>query len=195
MGATNETLKSIVDAVIACHRDAQLPSPVSGDLAYQRLTGCLARVLGTQRSHKMGVTRDMFVHLLRACSWIWPAPAYALGVLRRLGLGHAAPSASPLFPKLSRQTDGSWALHWSPTPSSGAIYAMVVAALSSLGVDTTAFPGVSCRMGGLTVAIEAGVPEHILWMQSGHAQDRAARRYVRLTNPDRLYDTWRAFRL
>ena len=140
MGATNATLKSIVDAVTVCHRDAQLPSPVSGDLVYSRLTGCLARVLGTQRSHKMGVTRDMFVHLLRACSWIWPAPAYALGVLRRLGLGHAAPSASPLFPKLSRQMDGSWALHWSPTPSSGAIYAMVVAALSSLGVDTTAFP-------------------------------------------------------
>ena len=51
-------------------------------------------------------------------------------------------------------------------------------------------------MGGLTIAKEAGVPEsNILWMQSGHAQDRAARRCVRLTNPDRLYDTWRAFRL
>jgi hypothetical protein len=52
-------------------------------------------------------------------------------------------------------------------------------------------------MGGLTVATstEAGVPESIMWMQSGHSQDRAARRYVRLTNPDRLYDTWRAFRL
>ena len=56
MGATNATLKSIVDAVIARHRDAQLPSPVSGNMAYQRLTGCLARVLGTQRPHKMGVT-------------------------------------------------------------------------------------------------------------------------------------------
>ena len=52
-------------------------------------------------------------------------------------------------------------------------------------------------MGGLTVAnsTEAGVPESIMWMQSGHSQDRAARRDVRLTNPDRLYDTWRAFRL
>ena len=50
-------------------------------------------------------------------------------------------------------------------------------------------------MGCLTVAIEAGVPKHILWMQSGNAQDRAARRYVRLTNPDRLYDTWWAFAL
>ena len=50
-------------------------------------------------------------------------------------------------------------------------------------------------MGGLTVASEAGVPEAVMWMQSGHAQSMAARGYVRLTNPDRLYDTWRAFRL
>ncbi len=45
-------------------------------------------------------------------------------------------------------------------------------------------------MGGLTVATEAGVRENMSWMQSGHAQDRAARRY-----PDRPYDTWRAFQL
>jgi hypothetical protein len=50
-------------------------------------------------------------------------------------------------------------------------------------------------VGGLTVATTAGVPESIMWMQSGHAQSMAARRYVRLTDPDRLYDTWRAFRL
>jgi hypothetical protein len=54
--------------------------------------------------------------------------------------------------------------------------------------------GASCRMDGLTVAAEAGVPESILWMQNGHAHDPAARHHVRLTNPDRLYDTWRAFR-
>ncbi len=66
---------------------------------------------------------------------------------------------------------------------------MVVSALRMINVDTSAFTGVCCRMGGLTIATEAGVPENILWVQSGHAQDRAARRYVRLTNPDRLYDT------
>ena len=44
-----------------------------------------------------------------------------------------------------------------------------------------------CRIGGLTVAIEAGVPEHILWMQSGHAQDKSGRRNVRLTDPDIFY--------
>ncbi len=72
---------------------------------------------------------------------------------------------------------------------------MVTTALRSIGVYCKAFTGSSCRMGGLTVATEVGVPESILWMQSGHAQDRAARPYVRLTNPDRLNDSWRAFRL
>ena len=66
MGNTHATLKSIVDAVIARHHEAHLPSPVSGNLAYQRLTGCLARDLGTQHPHKMGVTRGMVVRLLRA---------------------------------------------------------------------------------------------------------------------------------
>jgi hypothetical protein len=74
---------------------------------------------------------------------------------------------------------------------------MVTAALRTIGIDSPAFTGVSCRMGGLTVAAEAGVPESIMWMQSGHAQSlsTAARHYVRLTDPDRLYDTWRAVRL
>jgi hypothetical protein len=71
---------------------------------------------------------------------------------------------------------------------------MVVSALDDICIRSPAFLASSCRMGGLTVATEEG-PESIMWMQSGHAQDRAARRYVRLTNPDRLYDTWRAFKL
>ena len=72
---------------------------------------------------------------------------------------------------------------------------MVTSALSTIGVDSSSFTGASCRMGGLTVASEAGVPESILWRQSGHAQTVAARGYVCLTNPDRFYDTWRSFRL
>ena len=101
----------------------------------------------------------------------------------------------PLFPKLAKAASGAWTVHASPEPTPALISSMVDAALRLIGVDPVAFSGVSCRMGGLTVATEAGVPEPIMWMQSGHAQDRAARRYVRLTEPDRLYDTWRAFRL
>ncbi len=81
-------------------------------------------------------------------------------------------------------------LHSDPVPSPACVSAKVVDALRMIGVDTTTFSGVCCSMGGLTVATEAGVPENILWMQSCHAQDCTARR-----NPDRLYDTWRTFRL
>ena len=282
MGASRSTLKSIVDSVIARHRDARLPSPVSGHMSYFRLTRCLGRLLGTQHPHKMGVTRDMIVALLRyrpknllefrnklvtctitigcmrpgegaaatSCCLVFDSdflkglPQYkdcsTLTTLRRkndqerkghwmrfgksidpqldinhqLGLfmdmagtrprthcqaaalkGKKCLTCPPLFPKLVSGPGDTWALHKDPQPSAANVTSMVVAALRMIGVDTTAFTGVCCRMGGLTVATEAGVPENILWMQSGHAQDRAARRYVRLTNPDRLYDTWRAFRL
>ena len=65
----------------------------------------------------------------------------------------------------------------------------------ALPIYTSAFSGVCARRGGLSTAIEAGVPEAILWMQSGHAQDKAARCYVKLTSTDKLYDTFRAFDL
>ena len=54
---------------------------------------------------------------------------------------------------------------------------------------------ISARRWGLSTAIEAGVPEAILWMQSGHAQDLAARRYVELNSPALLYRTYEAFDL
>ena len=60
---------------------------------------------------------------------------------------------------------------------------MIVDVLRQVGFDTSPFSGIIARCGGLSTAIEAGVPEHILWMQSGHAQDVAARRYVQLGSP------------
>jgi hypothetical protein len=65
MGASKATLKAVVDAVVARHRAGRLPSPVSGPMAYSRLTRSLGRLLGKQHPHKMGVTRDMVVALLR----------------------------------------------------------------------------------------------------------------------------------
>ena len=282
MGASRSTLKSIVDSVIARHRDGNLPSPVTGPAAYSRLTRCLGRLLGTQHPHKLGITRDMVVSLLRysprnllefrnklvvctltigcmrpgegaraqSCNLRFNADFLtgliqfrdcstlvankrkndqerkghwmrfgksrdpALDINHQLGLfmdmagnrpntlcdaatarGRDCRHCLPLFPKLLKGAGDTYTIHPDPAPSPAQVSAMVVAALRMIGVDTSSFSGVCCRMGGLTVATEAGVPENILWMQSGHAQDRAARRYVRLTNPDRLYDTWRAFQL
>jgi hypothetical protein len=72
---------------------------------------------------------------------------------------------------------------------------MVVRSLGHVGYNTDVFSGMSARRGGLSTAIKAGVPEAILWMQSGHAQDVAARRYIQLGSPKLLYRTWEAFRL
>ena len=74
---------------------------------------------------------------------------------------------------------------------------MIIRAMAHVGFDTSGFSGISARRGGLSTAIEAGVPEAILWMQSGHAQDSdlAARRYVELNSPALLYRTYEAFDL
>ncbi len=72
---------------------------------------------------------------------------------------------------------------------------MIVRGLGHVGFDTSFFSGISARRGGLSTAIEGVVPEHILWIQSGHAQDVAACRYVQLNIPALLYSTYESFGL
>lgn len=67
--------------------------------------------------------------------------------------------------------------------------------MGACGADTSRFSGISARKGGLTTAISAGVTEEILFLQSGHSQSRAARNYMHLQDPHRLFDTFRAFGL
>ena len=101
----------------------------------------------------------------------------------------------PLFPLSKRGKD--WhAVMSDKHPSPNAFSEMVVRALGYVGCDTSMFSGVCARRGGLSTAIEAGVPEPILWLQSGHAQSRSASRaYIRLSNPELLFATWRSFDL
>ena len=68
-------------------------------------------------------------------------------------------------------------------------------ALRQTGISTDSFSGISARKGGLSTAIEACVPEWVLFMQSGHGQHKAARTYVALDSPAFLFDTWAAFNL
>ena len=48
------------------------------------------------------------------------------------------------------------------------------------------------RLGGLSMAINARVPEPILYLQSGHGKAKAARAYMMTDDPSILYDTGRA---
>ena len=80
-------------------------------------------------------------------------------------------------------------------PSSTAFSDMILKALKLAGLDRRDFSGVCARRGCISTAIEANVPEAILWLQSGHAQSRSARVYIKLTKPDLLFATWEAFGL
>ena len=98
----------------------------------------------------------------------------------------------PLFPRrIKKGTE----FDLSRQATSPEISAMIISGLAHVGFNTTGFSGISARKGGLSTAIEAGVPEAILWMQSGHAADVAARRYVSLNSPALLYRTYEAFDL
>jgi len=43
--------------------------------------------------------------------------------------------------------------------------------------------------------VEARVEEDILYLQSGHGPEKAARRYMHLRDPSRLFETYQAFGL
>jgi len=80
-------------------------------------------------------------------------------------------------------------------PSSSQFAEMIVDGLAHVGHDPAWFSGVCARGDGIPRAIEAKVPEHILWMQTGHSQSKAARGYVTLGSPELLYETREAFQL
>jgi hypothetical protein len=102
------------------------------------------------------------------------------------------PGLPAAFP---RSVDRGRVFDLSRLPTAEEASSMVVRALGHIGYNTALFSGISARRGGLSTAIEAGVPEAILWMQSGHAQDVAARRYVQLGSPKPIYHTWESFKL
>ena len=111
----------------------------------------------------------------------------------------ATPSArcqhcKPLFPRLENGPGGTHRA--SANPISPQIFGDALRRVLGLcGADIGRFSGISARKGGLTTAITAGVTEEILFLQSGHSQSRAARHYMHLQDPARLYDTFRAFGL
>ena len=125
--------------------------------------------------------------------------ASGLGVLdgcEKVREPHARCACPALFPRAERGPGGVWELTGG-RGSSSAFSEMVPRALRRVGASTVGFTGVSCRRGGLSTAIEAGVPKVALWMQSGHSHDRAARQYVVVNRnrPELLFKTFEAFGL
>ena len=118
------------------------------------------------------------------------------GTSPRLGCTKASrpharcPVCAPLFP-IFLPSGATRTAAASPTSFSD----MILKALKRAGADTRDFSGVCARRGCISTAVEAGVPEAILWLQSGHAQSVSARSYIKLSKPDLLFSTWAAFNL
>ena len=73
----------------------------------------------------------------------------------------------PLFPKLFKGAGDTYTIHPDPAPSPAQVSAMVVAALRMIGVDTSSFSGVCCRMG----ASVAPHCRHCGWCAGDHPLD------------------------
>ena len=147
---------------------------------------------------RLGRSEDPALDVVHQLKVYLDAAGLGLGYqCRKRQTPHARCSVCPpLFPRARRVVGGGWALSNIASSASG-FSEMIPLALKQIGMDASGFSGVCARRGGLTTAIEAHVPEHVLWMQSGHAQTRAARQYVVLSsmNPELLFQTFEAFRL
>lgn len=71
----------------------------------------------------------------------------------------------------------------------------VINSLKLLDVDTKHFSGISMRRGGISAGLMARVPEPILFLQSGHGSNCAARNYMVPRDPRILFETYDAFGL
>ena len=104
------------------------------------------------------------------------------------------PRCPPLFPRL-RNGPGNVpvvsGISCSPQMASKAVKRMAVVA----GAAQERFSGVSARKGCLSTAIEAGVEEIILYLQSGHGLPRSAKAYMHIRDPRHLLEVFEAFGL
>ena len=71
----------------------------------------------------------------------------------------------------------------------------VLNSLQMIGVDTKHYSGISMRRGGISAGLAARVREPILFLQSGHGSNCAARNYMVPRDPHVLYETYLAFGL
>ena len=107
------------------------------------------------------------------------------------------PVCPPLFPKLQCGKGGHIVATQFPM-SASSFSDMIPTALGYIGISSPGYSGKSARIGGMSIAADAGVPEYLIWMQSGHKKLQkpdSARGYITLTNTSLLYSAFNAFGL
>ena len=66
---------------------------------------------------------------------------------------------------------------------------------AAIGLDAKRFTGVSARKGGISTALDGGVDEAVIYLQSGHGSHTAGRDYMPVSKLPLLYATWGSFQL
>jgi integrase len=103
------------------------------------------------------------------------------------------PHCNPLFPKTCKSA-GITIPTMQPL-STNWFTSNVSRQLRTLGHDPKRFSGISARKGGISSAIEDGVEEAVVYLQSGHSARSSGRDYMTITNLPRLYEAWGSFQL
>jgi hypothetical protein len=98
----------------------------------------------------------------------------------------------PLFPKSPRPRSEDIGSRSRTAVTRQNVTSAVKSCVRMLDGDDQHFSGKSMRLGGLSMAINAKVPEPILFLQSGHGKAKAARGYMIPDDPSLLYDTGKA---
>ena len=116
------------------------------------------------------------------------------GCTKRALSAARCPVCPPLFPCTTR-APGYLTISADRPMSPQQVGQAIRSSVASAGCDPQRFSGISARKGGLSTAISAGVDEVVLYLQSGHGPERAARRYMQLLTPEHLMETFWAFEL
>ena len=110
-------------------------------------------------------------------------------------------ACSPVFPRSAQQrVPGSQPARFATILTTDAgntnmVSQAIRSSMERLGANGLWYTGKAGRKGGISTALEAGVPESVLFMQSGHSQSKAAQAYMHFNSPELLYATFDAFGL
>jgi hypothetical protein len=135
---------------------------------------------------------DIGVQLRAWMEWTGLAVHKHCAKRRRLAAHRAL--CPPPFPTTQKGKGGATVVTGKPC-SSQRLSNCIKAAVSTVGCDTSRFSGISARKGGLPTAIDAGVSEAGLFLQSGHCQAKAAHNYMQLSDSLRLLGSYDTFEL
>ena len=106
-------------------------------------------------------------------------------------LGRLCSSCPPVFPKTSKH-----GAEFTPVPQSADWYCKAVRKhIGALFPQPNLFSGKSTRSGAISHALDQGVPEHLVYLQSGHGRFSSGRTYVRVGKLQQLYSFYDSFTL